>query len=190
MPADQNEVLDSIPDEQYEKDQFLPYWTEHWPSTGPLCTLLQHFPIAGDSRICELGCGLGVISTLLALRGLFTISTDISHDGCRFAACNISANGSTPAVICCDWRHPPFRSCFNLVIASDVLYEKRWIGPIISCVEKLMTPDGKTLIADPRRRFWDSFKMEVRQRGLHCRTLEEVKVDAGKTTVEIIEIVR
>jgi ETFB lysine methyltransferase len=190
MPADQNKVLDTIPDEQYEKERFLPYWTEHWPSASPLCTLLQHIFLTEGSRICELGCGLGVISALLAARGFFTVSTDISHDGCRFADSNISNNGGTPKVVCSDWRCPPFSADFDLVIASDVLYEERWISPIINCIGKLMAPDGKALIADPRRRFWSSFKMEVKRRGLNCRTLQEVEVEAGKATVEILEIVR
>ena len=188
MPADQDGVLDSISDEQYDKDKFLPYWTEQWPSAIPLCNYLVRQDFSEELLICELGCGLGVISALLASQGLFTVATDIALPGCHFTARNISGNGGVPRVICADWRHPPFRRRFDVVIASDVLYEERWIDPVLGCLKSILAPDGYALIADPCRRFWLPFKNDIHRHGLKYETVAEDLVEAGKIRVEVIKV--
>ena len=184
-------VLEAINKTHSDNDRFLPYWAERWPSNGPLLTYLSKRSIPRHALILELGCGLGIISAALSLQtGASVVASDIAREGCRFAAYNIFANGGVPQVVCADWRHPPFKQRFDLIIASDVLYEERWIDPILDCIGELLTQNGSAWIADPCRRFWNRFKQRTAQRGFLQRLLYRSSDDEGTTTVEILELTK
>lgn len=190
-PQDPDMVLDSITDEQYEKDKFLPYWVEHWPSAQVLFPFIEKSRTllsAQELRICELGCGLGIISALLAQFNDSVFSVDISPQACIYAKENILRNGGTPRVVVSDWRSMAFKKQFDLIVASDVLYEHRWIDPILNCIKNLLKPDGKVWVADPCRRFWESFKQTAVQSGFTVKTIHTGTVN--KTNVEIVELSR
>lgn len=190
LPADSEAVLDTVTENQYEKDRFLPYWAEHWPSASPLFSFIMQQTLRSEDTVCDLGCGIGVIASALSRRGLFVTATDISPEACCFASYNISLNGGNPYVVCADWRALPFNRAFDLITASDVLYEQRWIEPILSCIDGILAPSGRAWIADPCRRYWQLFKSEVEQRKLQYEVRESVPVENGATQVEIIEITR
>lgn len=190
LPVNPDVVFDTITEEQYAKDKFLPYWAELWPSTSLLLTYLNRHPIPDNFRVCELGCGLGIISTSLALHHEFIVATDIAFHGCEFTSYNIMTNGGIARTVCTDWRHLPFRSgTFDLIIASDVLYEERWISPLLQSTSQL-SEKGRLLVADPCRRFWQPFKDQVNGYGLNQRLLEHETTADGKTTVEILEVTK
>ena len=48
----------------------------------------------------------------------------------------LQTHGGAARVVCADWRRLPFRKRFDLIVASDVLYEERWIDPILDCIEQ------------------------------------------------------
>ncbi len=188
LPADPDAVFDTITDEQYDKDRFLPYWAEQWPAATAFFSFVMKQSFPHDLWTCELGCGLGVIASVLSNKGCSVVATDIAPHGCRFAAYNIAANGGVPRVVCADWCAPPFQRQFNLIVASDVLYEARWIDPILDNIEHLLAADGRAWIADPCRQHWELFKQNVARRGFDQRVLERSSVCEGATTVEILEI--
>jgi 2-polyprenyl-3-methyl-5-hydroxy-6-metoxy-1,4-benzoquinol methylase len=189
-PANPDEVLDSITEEQYEKDCFLPYWAELWPSSKVFFEFIdkQHFP--SGTLVCELGCGLGIISSLLASKGCTVISVDIAIDGCGYTHTNIERNGFTPRVICGDWRNIALKKRFDIVAASDVLYESRWIHPVLSCIGSLLKENGKAWIADPCRRHWEEFKTAAISSGFKSRICANGLTDNKLTKVEIIELIK
>jgi SAM-dependent methyltransferase len=189
-PANPDEVLDTISNEQFEKDRFLPYWAELWPSSKVLFQFIekQHFP--PECLVCELGCGLGIISTLLAGKGCTVISVDIASDGCYYAHANIKRNGFSPRVFCGDWRNMALKTEFDIVVASDVLYESRWKMPVLSCIRSLLKEKGKAWIADPCRRHWEEFKVAANSSGFESRICESQPAENGLTKVEIIELVK
>jgi len=188
-PQDPDMVLDSITDEQYEKDKFLPYWAEHWPSAQVLFPFIEKSKTllsSPNTRICELGCGLGIVSALLAQFNCLVFSVDISPQACIYSKENIFRNGGTPRVTVSDWRAMAFKKQFDFVVASDVLYEQRWINPILSCIKSLLKPGGKAWIADPCRRFWEIFKQTACQYGFKVKIIHTGMVN--KTKVEIVEL--
>ena len=191
VPDDPDAVLDTLTDEEYERDRFLPYWAEQWPSSRPLLEFLSRRTIPPDWNICELGSGLGIIAAALAVRtDAFTVATDIAHHGCCFTAYNIGANGGIPRVVCSDWRHHPFKNRFDALIASDVLYEERWIDPIIHSIGELLKRDGRAWIADPCRRFWPAFKKQIAAHGFNLTVFSFPAEPPDLQTFEILEISR
>ncbi|NLD99769.1 MAG: class I SAM-dependent methyltransferase [Fibrobacter sp.] len=187
-PGDPDSVLDSITDDQYEKDQFLPYWVDHWPAAQILFPFILDASIAAHISACELGCGLGVISTALASKNIKTVSIDISPQACIFAFENIYRNSGIPRVLSTDWRYIGLLQTFDLIVASDVLYEERWIEPILTCIKQLLNPGGKAWIADPCRRHWEAFKAASRAFGFSAHVIHKGIANEGKTTVEILEL--
>lgn len=193
VPVDPEALLDTMTDEDYEKDQLLPYWAEQWPASRPLLEFLSAMNLPDVWLVCELGCGLGTVSAALSSSRsseALTTATDISFEGCRFTAGNIRNNGGVPGVFCSDWRHPPLKERFDAVIASDVLYEERWIAPIIDCIDRLLKPDGRAWIADPCRRFWPKFKERVMERGFCYKIVAGPAANIDGGSFEIMELTR
>src|SRR6266516_3449228 len=60
--------LDLLDEEAFERDQFLPYWAELWPSALALAQMVAASELAGK-RTLELGCGLALPSIAAALAG-------------------------------------------------------------------------------------------------------------------------
>ncbi|MDO5577424.1 MAG: methyltransferase domain-containing protein, partial [Fibrobacter sp.] len=148
-PKDLDIVLDSITDSEFNKDEFLPYWAHHWPSAEKFLSYILRYPFEKDICVCELGCGLGVLSSAFSIRKCKTYSIDISYQACKYSFQNVTLNGGTPRVICSDWRHTGLNKKFDLIAASDILYEARWIEPVLNCINSLLAPGGKVWIADP-----------------------------------------
>lgn len=186
-PADPDAVLGAITEDQFGKDKYSPYWAEHWPSAHVLLPFLSRQTFPQNTQICELGSGLGVISSLLAQKLLSTIATDISPAACVFARTNIIRNNGTARVVCCDWRSLPFKRTFNLIIASDILYEEGWVEPILTSIKALLKTGGKAWIADPCRTWWDLFKQRSAFYGFSSAVLSRGP-GPRKSTIEILEL--
>ena len=63
---------DLIREEDYVRDERLPYWADLWPSSHALAAEVATMRGRGK-RFLELGCGAGVVTTMAALRGLSLI---------------------------------------------------------------------------------------------------------------------
>jgi len=146
-PRDAVELLD---EEAFEHEEFLPYWAELWPSALKLAAAVTARDLRG-TRIVELGCGLAVPSLAAALGGAEVLATDWSEDALAFAVRNARLNGAAVETLLCSWTAPqPLveRGPFDLVLASDVLYERRNVEPLLELLPRLA---GEALVADPGR---------------------------------------
>jgi SAM-dependent methyltransferase len=188
-PADPNTVLEQLTEDAYEKDKFLPYWAEQWPSSDIILNYLKTCPIDPRNKIIELGCGLGIIAAYLSLRKHFVIATDISFDALLFSKANSELNNVRSIPCCVDWRALPFKTNFDLIVASDILYESRWIEPILSICKQFLKPGGRALIADPCRKFWSDFKKRAIMGGFESRIVCTDVIKPQNITVEILELI-
>ena len=193
-PKDPDSVLETITDEEYEKDKFLPYWAEIWPSSQSLYKyLLEEMNIGVDTggHALEMGCGIGSISALLASKGMYCTAADISPQACMYALYNMKNNGGIGSALCCDFRYPPLiNNKFDLIIASDVLYERRWIEPVLTFIQNMIAMNGQALIADPCRSHWEEFKITAEHRGMDVGVVKSEIINDGKTKIEILRIIR
>jgi ETFB lysine methyltransferase len=188
-PKDPESILDSMTDDEYEKDKLLPYWAEQWPASFALFNF-----VAARSRtvfgpgciVCELGSGLGIVSSVLASRNIRCVATDIAFDACRFSRHNMLLHSHRAAVVCADWRTLCFKPVFNCVIASDIIYEQRWIEPVIRFLQNALAEEGTAYIADPCRQWWNNFAHAAGSMGFNCKQEWQEYVNGGKTKVEIL----
>jgi SAM-dependent methyltransferase len=189
-PASPDAILDAMSEEQYRKDQFLPYWAEYWPSSEALLSFLHGRPIRSAARACELGAGLGVIAAIMNEQGLWTAAVDLSFDACRFARVNMHRLGNAAPAVCADWRAMPFGRAFDLIAGADILYEARWIDPVARAISALLSDTGEAFIADPCRRHWRRFLKAAGEQGLDHEIIERRSINDNKTTIEIARIAR
>lgn len=187
-PEDQDTIINQITDEECKKDTFFPYWAEHWPSSEVFFAYCSNQFPKHYKNICELGAGLGVISAILVKKGNNIITTDISYQSCIYSSANILNHECSNKTVCCDWRHSPFKQKFDCILASDILYEKRFIEPVIKFLKSNLTQNGHAYIADPCRSYWNFFKSEIVFKGFKIEEVQKEKVNDNKTTIEIIKI--
>jgi predicted nicotinamide N-methyase len=146
-PRDAEALLD---EEAFEREEFLPYWAELWPSSLALARTLAGRALRG-ARTLELGCGLGLPSIAAALAGGRVLATDWSREAVAMTATNAERNGAPVETLVCSWTEPgPLlaRAPWDLVLASDVLYERRNGDVMLELLPRL---GPEVWLADPGR---------------------------------------
>jgi predicted nicotinamide N-methyase len=79
------------------------------------------------------------------------LATDWSEDALRFARRNADRNGAVLEVALLRWSDGLAREPFDLVLAADVLYERRNAEELLALLPRVVAPAGAALIADPGR---------------------------------------
>lgn len=152
-PRDSESLID---EHAFEQDEFLPFWAELWPSARALARRLDGRALRG-ARVVELGCGLGVPSLAAARAGARVLATDWSQSAIDLLADNARANGLTLKTARVDWTHPDAlvaQAPFDLVLASDVLYERRNVSLLLRLLPRL---GPEVWLADPGRAIAQAF---------------------------------
>jgi len=143
---------DLISEADFDRDERLPYWADLWPSAHRLAEEVSRMPGAGR-RLLELGCGLGLVSAAALRAGWKVLATDYYEDALRFAEANAWRNAGTR--LCTqllDWRSlPRDLGRFDVVVASDVLYERPYANLVAGALARTLAPGGEGVIADPGR---------------------------------------
>jgi predicted nicotinamide N-methyase len=84
----------------------------------------------------ELGCGLGLPSLIASARGARVTATDWAVDAIDLLRRNAARNGLELNAARRDWREP-WDERFDLALATDVLYERRNVEPLVECLSTL-----------------------------------------------------
>jgi predicted nicotinamide N-methyase len=146
-PADAEALLS---EEAFEQEELLPYWAELWPSARVLAADLARRAL-GARRVLDLGCGLGLAAVGAALAGARVTATDWAPDALAYTAANAARNGVAVETLRADWNAPDAlvaRAPWDLVVGSDLLYERRNVAPLLALLPRL---GAEALIADPGR---------------------------------------
>ena len=187
-PASAEDLIDEA---DFARDERLPYWAELWPSAKVLAErmLREH----GNARaLIELGCGSGLVATCASLAGFRVVASDYYEDATRFARVNAWQNGAAvPNTLVLDWRAlPPATDRFDVVVASDVLYERAYGELVARAIASLLGPGGAALIADPGRVAREDFLRALAPLGLELRRREDIAFVDGpiRQTITLLEI--
>lgn len=182
---------DLISEEDFERDERLPYWADLWPSARVLAARVVEKRGAGRSLV-ELGCGSGLVASAAALAGFDVVVTDYYDDALRFARVNAYRNsGRDIAARHLDWRQlPSDLGQFDCVVASDVLYEHTY-GPLVAdALARLLSPAGYALVADPGRVARDEFLDSLAPMGLQLVDRDDTPYRDGeiRQTIAVMRI--
>ena len=167
-PRDSEALLD---EEAFEREEFLPYWAEVWPSGVALARFVAQQPPTG-TRVLELGCGLALPSIAAALAGAEVLATDWAPDAIALVPEKARRNGVAVETALVSWARPEplvARAPFDLVLAADVLYERRDVPLLLDLLPSL---GGEVLLADPGRPAADDF-LELAATDWHIEAVAE-----------------
>ena len=172
---------DLIREEDFVKDERLPYWADVWPSSIILAEKLLRLRGGGRPAL-ELGCGVGLSTLAATSAGFDVLATDYYEDALDVTRANVFRNlGTIARTRLVDWRHLPQElGTFDLVFASDVLYEKEYAELLPVILDRLLTPIGFGLIADPGRVAAPTFVEGCAEHGLAVREKETRPFEAGE----------
>jgi ETFB lysine methyltransferase len=177
-PANADELISEV---DFDRDERLPYWAELWPSARVLGELL--LAVRGEGRsLLELGCGSGLVATCASLAGFTVCATDYYEDALRFARLNALRNGApeieTRVV---DWRSMPNDlGTFDVVVASDVLYEPAYGALVANAVASTLRAGGRAFVADPGRVGREEFVKTLRSAKLEVVERLDIPFVDGK----------
>lgn len=145
----------------------LPYWVDIWPSGVALADLAlsQADDLAGKPML-ELGCGLGVTATAALAAGADLYVADYAPLSLAFCRLNALRNVErAPRPLAFNWREPLAEVLtrlgdlpqFPIILAADILYERRDIAPVLALIERLLAPGGQLWLTEPGRQTAQAF---------------------------------
>ena len=182
---------DLIREEDFVKDERLPYWADVWPSSIVLAGKLLELNGRGKTAL-ELGCGVGLSTLAATSAGFDVLSTDYYEDALDVTRANVFRNlGKIARTRLVDWRHLPLDlGTFDLIFASDVLYETEYAELLPILFRGLLAPTGIALIADPGRVAAPVFVEACAKHGLVIQEKETRPFEVGdiKQKIDIYEI--
>ena len=164
MPANADDLISEA---DFDRDERLPYWADLWPSARILAEELAIMRLGGQ-RVLELGCGLGLVSLGAVLGGSEVTATDYYEDATRFALLNVAdATGKRIDARMVNWVElPRDLGKFDVVLASDVLYEHRYASLVANAIAATLVRGGEAIVADPGRIALREFLDECESLGL------------------------
>ena len=158
-----------------------PLFGQVWPSAQKLADLMQTWEI-GAHRILEIGCGLALASMVIHRR-----HGDITASDCHplteaFLKFNLDLN-DLPALKygTGNWgRDNPALGAFDLIIGSDVLYERSHPAQLAEFIQRHTAAAAEVLIIDPNRSNRSAFHRAMALNGCALsQTIIETPLDDG-----------
>ncbi|RTL22285.1 MAG: methyltransferase domain-containing protein [Burkholderiales bacterium] len=138
-----------------------PLFGQVWPSGLHLAAAMAVRPQVDGERILEIGCGLALASLVCHRRGSEVTASDIHPLAGAFLLENLRLNELAPMRYCHgDWSEdaiavsggaPRVQGRFDLIIGSDVLYERDDGGALAAFIERHALPGCEVWIVDPNR---------------------------------------
>ncbi len=163
-----------------------------WPSGAKLAARIALRPVNAKERILELGCGLGLASLVGHRRG-----ADITASDCHpLAGSFLRENALLNALLPMKYRHGHWgqpapapsaradaqgdlvRGRFDLIIGSDVLYERDANGALAGFIAQHAAAQSEVWVVDPDRGNRPAFNRLMAAQGF---ALTELRLDCEAT---------
>jgi predicted nicotinamide N-methyase len=120
------------------------------------------------------------------------LATDYYTDALAFTRANAwRETGRIPEARMIDWRAFPSEvRGFDLILASDVLYEKEYARLLPGIFKRALAPGGMVIVADPGRIGVPEFVEECAEQGLVIRSKVTHPFVAGeiRQSIDLYEI--
>jgi predicted nicotinamide N-methyase len=149
-----------------------------WPSGYHLAAAMALRPVKAGERILEIGCGLALASLVSHRKGADVSASDCHPLAGAFLTENLLLNQLPPMpYVCGNWSDlidARLQGPFDLIIGSDVLYERDESGVLAHFISHHASPSSEVLIVDPNRGNRGPFHKNMRAMGYE---LQETIID-------------
>lgn len=192
---DLDAIIDQMTNEQFEEDERFPYFFAVWDSGVLLAEYLINNSLSLQGKtVLELGAGTGVTGIALAMNvDCRVIFTDYEEFSCQLCHHNCEINNlNNFATLVADWRDfPEIEENIDVVICSDVLYEKKQVAPLFNVLNAFLQKKIPVYLADPGRAYINDFLSLVKDAGYSIKASKEKDMKENKllsaTNVYVIE---
>lgn len=160
-----------------------------WPSSLHLAAWMAARAMAPQERILEVGCGLALASLVAHRRGADVTASDCHPLVPRFLKRNTRLNRLPPLRYRHgDWAVRPdtqgagaarVYGRFDLIIGSDVLYERDEAGHLSSFIDRHAGASAQVLIVDPNRGNRAAFNRRMASAGFALEEIALGRLPAG-----------
>ncbi len=172
---------DMVADGRADADDHIPYWTELWPSSLVLSAWLEKNRDSLAGRRClDLGCGIGLTSLVGQQLGAEVVGIDYEADALHYALINAGLNSvPSPAWVAMDWRRPAVAAgAFDYIWGGDIMYERRFVEPVLGICRHALAEGGRVWVAEPGRTVYEHFLKALPDFGWTGKKVYVEKVDA------------
>jgi predicted nicotinamide N-methyase len=146
----------------------LPFGSVLWPAAIVLGDALVRDPeLVRGKCVVELGCGLGLGAIVATKLGAAEVlATDNHTDMPQMYEHNARLNDVTPRYRHYDWATQEDFGVFDVVLASDVLYELSACTLLADAIDRTLSSSGLAIVSDPGRPHWPRFLKKLQARNL------------------------
>ena len=157
--------LEDLVEDPTDEDQ-IPCWAEVWPAARALAQFVSRYiEIEQNTSILELGAGMGLPGMVAAAKGADVVLTDYQPKALALAERNISKNNlSGISTQLADWRNFTLCEKFDIILASDVLYDPKFFDYLYKIIENNLKLGGRLLASHPGRKDTFDFLDGLKQR--------------------------
>jgi predicted nicotinamide N-methyase len=133
-----------------------------WPASHILAAEVSTVNFTGE-RVLELGCGIGLASLVLHKMSVDITASDYHPRAQEFLDRNVSENNLPPIKFqMVDFeKDNPSLGKFDLVIASDILYQPHQAKFVANFISAHSSNEGEVILVDPGRENRSKFTLNM-----------------------------
>jgi predicted nicotinamide N-methyase len=147
-----------------------PYWAQIWPSSYVVAEAIEALDLTGQD-VLDLGCGLGLVGAVAAIRGGRVVLADAVPDALLFARLNSWTWEDRVATRLLDWRRgPSLGRRFHLILGADILYDNDDWPHLDRFWRTHLLGGGEVILGEPNRIGSESFALWIAERGWKLTT--------------------
>ncbi len=126
----------------------LQWWTKIWEPSFVLALFMEKIQPKEGQKVLEIGAGMGIVGIYSALCGHDVTISDISEDALLFSRANAILNNLPHLpIVYLDWRVPYIDRPFEMIIGSEVVYDRRSYQIMIDFLDQALAPGGTIILA-------------------------------------------
>jgi predicted nicotinamide N-methyase len=166
-----------------------------WPAGQQLAGVMATRALVAHESILEIGCGLALASIVSHRRGALVTASDVHPLAGAFLLENLRLNALAPMRYCHgDWGNglgapqaPRVAGRFELIMGSDVLYERDDQAHLPRFIERHAALNGEVLVVDPNRGQRSAFTKRMVAMGYE---LDDLRLPALSQAVGAVRLLR
>ncbi|MCL4205913.1 MAG: methyltransferase domain-containing protein [Pirellulaceae bacterium] len=172
----------------HEQLEWQPYWAETWDTSFGVAEELISRALQGK-HVLDLGCGLGLTGTVAAACGATVVMADYAPPALQFARLNSWPFRERVEVIRLDWRRDRLERKFDLIVGSDILYDRHDLPYLDAFWQTHLESDGKVLLGDPTRALTNDLLTWLLAQGWHA-TETQRRTPLSQRPIRLVELAR